>query len=341
MEKRRIEWVDCAKGIAIILVIIGHTVNNGKYGSNLRGMIFSFHMPLFFILSCMTFKCSENVEQYKEKTIRAFKHLVTPAICVFGLEIIIECSRNINLLFDLNYWKQEAYCLLFASGVEVEFNGFKVRGLGIPWFFFALFIGRIIIDYLHLNFEEKQLGILSAIICTIGIFFGNTQWLPFSLDIALAIMPFFYCGYKLKKVDVKHWALKKLFIWSIVWISTLYITFPDYNNWTYLELAMRRYNLFPICYLTAVAGTMMVIEFSVLMCNKLNKIVKPIMYVGKNSLYLLCIHAMEYNWYKIWYIENHQFYSAIKRTIVDLLIFIVFMCVRNIINKKVRKDVSL
>ena len=70
----------------------------------------------------------------------------------------------------------------------------------------------------------------------------------------------------------------------------------------------------------------MVIEFSVLMCNKLNKIVKPIMYVGKNSLYLLCIHAMEYNWCKIWYIENHQFYSAIKERLLDLLI-LLYLCV--------------
>lgn len=340
MGKRRIEWVDCAKGIGIILVIIGHTVNNGKYGSSLKGMIFSFHMPLFFILSCMTFKCSENIEQYRKKTIHALKHLAMPAIGVFALVIIIECRRNVNLIFDLNYWKQEMYCLLFASGAEVEFNGFKVRGIGIPWFFFVLFIGRTIFDYLHLCFEEKQLGIISIISCMIGIFFGSIQWLPFSLDIALAVMPFFYFGYKLKKMKVEEQAFKKTFTWGIVWISTLYITFPDYNNWTYLELAMRRYNLFPICYLTAIAGTMMTIEFSLLICNKLGRIMKPIMYIGRNSLYLLCIHIMEYNWYKIWYIENHQFYSAIKRTIVDLLILIVFMCVKSII-KSIWEKVNL
>lgn len=127
-----------------------------------------------------------------------------------ALVIIIECRRNVNLIFDLNYWKQEMYCLLFASGAEVEFNGFKVRGIGIPWFFFVLFIGRTIFDYLHLCFEEKQLGIISIISCMIGIFFGSIQWLPFSLDIALAVMPFFYFGYKLKKMKVEEQAFKKL-----------------------------------------------------------------------------------------------------------------------------------
>lgn len=44
----RLTWVDIAKGLAIILVIIGHTA---PFGSIARNTIFSFHMPLFFLLS--------------------------------------------------------------------------------------------------------------------------------------------------------------------------------------------------------------------------------------------------------------------------------------------------
>ncbi len=52
MSKTRINWIDCAKGIAILLVIAGHTIEQPV----IRGVIFSFHMPLFFILSCMTYR---------------------------------------------------------------------------------------------------------------------------------------------------------------------------------------------------------------------------------------------------------------------------------------------
>lgn len=48
--KKRIEWVDIAKGIAIMLMVIGHEVSNGL----VYALIFSFHMPLFFILSGYT-----------------------------------------------------------------------------------------------------------------------------------------------------------------------------------------------------------------------------------------------------------------------------------------------
>ena len=59
IEKRhdspsRIIWVDIAKGLAILLVVIGHTVQNGIHGAIIRGVIFSFHMPLFFILLAST-----------------------------------------------------------------------------------------------------------------------------------------------------------------------------------------------------------------------------------------------------------------------------------------------
>ncbi|WP_270224197.1 acyltransferase family protein [Lactiplantibacillus pentosus] len=47
---KRIEWIDIAKGIAILAVVVGHTL--GPYNGQLFGsLIFAFHMPIFFMLS--------------------------------------------------------------------------------------------------------------------------------------------------------------------------------------------------------------------------------------------------------------------------------------------------
>lgn len=55
MVKNRLESIDRMKGIAILLVIVGHIIqfNNvdGGLNNKLFGIIYSFHMPLFFILS--------------------------------------------------------------------------------------------------------------------------------------------------------------------------------------------------------------------------------------------------------------------------------------------------
>ena len=53
MNNKRIEWLDIAKGIGILLVILGHCLNINQRSFHL---IFTFHMPLFFLLSGYVFK---------------------------------------------------------------------------------------------------------------------------------------------------------------------------------------------------------------------------------------------------------------------------------------------
>jgi fucose 4-O-acetylase-like acetyltransferase len=58
----RIEWVDVAKGVGIILVVFGHSLggmvdsgmlNNSRWGPLIVRYIYVFHMPLFFFLAGM------------------------------------------------------------------------------------------------------------------------------------------------------------------------------------------------------------------------------------------------------------------------------------------------
>ena len=51
-DTKRIDFIDVAKGIAIFLVVYGHTYD----GRNLHLFIYSFHMPLFFFISGLLFK---------------------------------------------------------------------------------------------------------------------------------------------------------------------------------------------------------------------------------------------------------------------------------------------
>lgn len=46
-DNGRIAWVDIAKGLGIFLVVLGHTYRKNP----VQNWIYSFHMPLFFILS--------------------------------------------------------------------------------------------------------------------------------------------------------------------------------------------------------------------------------------------------------------------------------------------------
>lgn len=65
--KERIEYIDIAKGIGILLVIAGHLF---AYRGPISRWIFSFHMPLFFILSGICYKMNSStiLVEYKKKS---------------------------------------------------------------------------------------------------------------------------------------------------------------------------------------------------------------------------------------------------------------------------------
>lgn len=56
-EMNRLQWLDIAKGIAIILMVLGHS----SMPPIIQNWIFAFHMPLFFLASGLTTNWSKDV----------------------------------------------------------------------------------------------------------------------------------------------------------------------------------------------------------------------------------------------------------------------------------------
>ena len=61
----RIKWIDVAKGICIIAIILGHM---GQ--SNINKIVFTFHVTVFFILSGYTLKNDKLNNSYVSKKFR-------------------------------------------------------------------------------------------------------------------------------------------------------------------------------------------------------------------------------------------------------------------------------
>ena len=332
----RIDWIDLAKGMAIFLVIVGHTVTIG-WGSVLRGVIFSFHMPLFFILSAMTFRASRSLDEFAVKSRRAALHLLIPALGVFAVCLLYDLFRTPKLFTELWFLRERFYTFLFASGVKTTFAGVNVPAMGIPWFFFALFIGRSVFDYLQRCYSGHQLFIMSVVVSFIGITLGAHLWLPFSADIALACMLFFYVGAKMHsniETLLEKRPGKTALISLAAWIFTLACTFPFPGNWSYLELACRRYPLFPISYISACAGTLFIASLSCLLLKYTRQWMSPLVYIGRNSMWLLIIHCLDGFFYKYWVVEGRQFWTSAKRLLCDLLVFYIVAFVLELWKKR-------
>lgn len=89
-KKERIAWIDNAKAIAIFFIVLGHQLPSGS----LCGYLYSFHVPLFFFLSGLTFNASKAPKKFfAEKA----KRILVPYF-VFSL-ISIAVYSVTNFLF--------------------------------------------------------------------------------------------------------------------------------------------------------------------------------------------------------------------------------------------------
>jgi len=83
------DWILIAKGIGILLVVIGHfnPESSPTYWTNLRSVIYSFHMPLFFLLSGYLY--SHGKYTYKQLLSNKIKRLVYPFVSIAFLFLLV------------------------------------------------------------------------------------------------------------------------------------------------------------------------------------------------------------------------------------------------------------
>ena len=81
----RIDFVDNARGIAMLLVILGHCQLSSD--CTIEKLIYSFHMPLFFFLSGMFATSSNRVGNVWEGVKKKAKRILIPqiAVCLLGI----------------------------------------------------------------------------------------------------------------------------------------------------------------------------------------------------------------------------------------------------------------
>ena len=87
----RIEYIDIAKGIGIILVVAGHVVFNDRYpmpdASIIANFLFSFHMPLFFVLAGLCIKDTKvlNSEVFLKLVVRYLVPFIIWSLIYLGV----------------------------------------------------------------------------------------------------------------------------------------------------------------------------------------------------------------------------------------------------------------
>lgn len=185
---KRIEFIDLAKGICILLVVLLHIgIDVNFWGTT------SMRMPLYFVLSGLFFKDYGSLYNLLiKKTNRLiipflFFYLLGYAV-YYGVNLVVY-PRPIYGVFDA-----EMIFSLFMPQRRVYFNG--------PiWFLLSLFWANLLFGIISLKVKkEAWRAVIVVLLGTLGYFLGQYRiFLPFMADIAFSALPYFYLGYILRK----------------------------------------------------------------------------------------------------------------------------------------------
>lgn len=314
---RRLVWIDIAKGIAILLVITGHTVS---VGSPLVPMIFMFHMPLFFIMAGYTYK----IKPLKTVVLTSAKRLLIPYVIIFVLWQGYTLIQQANV-FTLDTLVTLGIRFIFASGSPNETMG--VTDVGMAWFLMCLFVSRVLLNLILSCCERYHLtlpiqAIIFIALAALGIVIGEKLqiFLPFDFDLALITVGFMWCGYTARKTDF----LAKFGFRLPVLLGALAIYVAAFSL-SYLELAMRLYGIAPLCIAGALAGSLLACWVSTLIERTSKLLTKCFVFLGQNSMLIYCFHCMD--WFIPWktlpaldYLPFKQGIAIALRTLYAILL---------------------
>lgn len=321
MVKKRIDWIDIAKGIAIILMVIGHII---PY-NNLIVWIFSFHMPLFIILSGITYKIPKDKENLKINFKKYLKKLFLPYAITLLICTIIRVLKSVDV-FSLDiFFKELAKYFLWGNGCDYNFLGINFTGVGPIWFLITLFFSKLIFDFI--NYKASKNNLITNIIIysfclLLGLEIGEVLWLPQGLDLVLIFLFYLYVGYLLK-TQFDNLKVNKTLIFVIafaIWGICLGMNM-------FVELAMRGYPLGLLSIIESLCASYCIIELCKIMAkNKyLNRFLTK---VGIMSLTILCIHAIE-NFLINWETLNINLYAlAFIRLVMILVLAFIFTLIK-------------
>ncbi|WP_278744644.1 acyltransferase family protein [Muribaculum intestinale] len=99
MPPVRLAYIDCLKGFAIFLVVLGHVVQNyNLMDSWIFRIIYSFHMPLFMFMSGYVCFRKYDWTIIKKRGIQLLIPFFSYIPVKYGLDILLTGNQNISLL---------------------------------------------------------------------------------------------------------------------------------------------------------------------------------------------------------------------------------------------------
>ncbi len=279
---KRIDYIDIAKAIGILLVLLGHLIPDGY--NSLKSVIYSFHMPLFFILSGMTLK-DLNFTIFAKKR---FYSVLLPYLLWAAI-------------FSKFSFKNCAY-IIYGSNESLQRAGSNA----MLWFLVSMFIGSIVSwVIIHLFGGNKKIVAVFAVvlffISWVANYFhdfvtvdGFGLGLPLALDVSLLSASFILAGNLLPAIQIQKMKLyhKALSGGVLLLTSLLGILEGRSTETGYPQMATYSIGNPLLYWIVGITASVGVILLSSVISDILKEgvIHKVFLTLGRNSMVMFVLH---------------------------------------------------
>jgi len=288
---KRIEYIDIARGIGILLVVLAHN-DFGNISAFGYQVIYSFHMPLFFFLSGYFIKTSVSFLEFFKKR---FHSLLKPFL--FTLFIIYFTSISFEKMAFGTALKRISKSL-YGTGIYIDW----VQLWFLPHLFVVslyAFIFIVIVSKLH----NRWLGwgiLLASLAISIPFLkvfypfpvslFGKDYelfGLPFSLDLMLLSGFFFILGSEIRQITSEK-TFSNYFILVVTGVGLFLL---NYFFTAPMDFNTRTYESFFINTTKSIAGILFVLALSRQVELHITWLASLFKYFGQVSLIILIFHV--------------------------------------------------
>ncbi len=325
MEKKRIEFIDLAKGVCIIWVILWHA---NILDMNIPGLN-SVRMPLYFVLSGLFFKTYGSLYNH---VIKKVNKILIPFLFFYLTGYVI--------FYAVDY--------IFPGAIKTEANGildlFTQRQYfnGPIWFLLCLFWTNIMFCVIQLNVRsEIRKGAIVILLSAVGVILGqNRIFLPMTLDSSLTALLFFWIGYTLKRTPILYpnrFDKYNVLIGAAFYLIALGIDVLFSNP--RFGMSINKVHGNPVlAYAVSLASV-----FAILFVCKAIRYLPFVSYFGRYSIIPLCIHRLTYKPVKAILVHCPDYiteYQDIIITIAPIVIcyFLIPVCKKYLPYVTAQKD---
>jgi len=253
--------LDQMKGVGIILMLIGHL-----FIPYLGRFIFSFHMPLFFLVSGYLYKKKDSLPMFWT----LFKRLMIPYFVLGFLFLICSVSpaEALKSLLAAECWKMRP-CVIETQAIA-----------GVFWFLPAMFFAKLIYNFIA---ETKYVHIIVLVLFTGFWIVGMHTHLPLCISEGCTAMIFVHLGHLFRQHEEKVDHVQKYIYWIGTPVTIVCLIF------SYTEVGTSSYKWYLLD--VAVACFINYLLYKLLSINKTGRLATALTEIGVYSLQLLCVHV--------------------------------------------------